>query len=93
MDVKGAVRIALAHVRELFEDEKISDLGLEEVVFDESAGRWEVTVGFSRPWDYPKPNILASMSMQETEPRRSYKVVRVDSKSGTVDSVTIRERT
>ena len=82
IDVKTAVRSALAFVRELYEDEEISNLGLEEVDLEETV--WHVTVGFSRPWDYPampSPLIQANIFQKGVRPRpaREYKVVRVDS--------------
>jgi hypothetical protein len=88
IDVKEAVRIAIQYVSDLFEPEKISNLGLEEVVFDESTKAWDVTVGFSRPWNYFSG--LAG-AFQPTDARRQYKVVRVNADSGNVISVKIRE--
>jgi hypothetical protein len=49
MDVKEAVATAKKYVGELFTQEGITNLGLEEIEFDEQAGEWRVTVGFSRP--------------------------------------------
>jgi hypothetical protein len=54
VDVKGAVRIAVRHVQELFEAEDVSNVGLEEIFFNSDDNTWIVTVGFSRPWDYQK---------------------------------------
>ncbi len=56
MQIKDVVTVTVAvnYVSELFEHEKISNLGLEEIEFDDRAGEWLVTVGFSRPWDYPQ---------------------------------------
>lgn len=83
MEVKDAVNLARDYVHDLFADEQISNLGLDEVEYDESKDVWLVTVGFSRPWDYPK-GALAMMA-QSVSPRRSYKQVAV--KSGKVVSV------
>ena len=60
MNVKEAVGLAVNHIRDLFEHEDISNLGLEEVEFDSDMQQWVVTVGFSRPWDYPS-NTLAAL--------------------------------
>lgn len=89
MGVKDAVRIALEHTAELFESENISNLGLEEVEYDDSAGEWVVTVGFSRPWDYPK-NLFAQMQGTADHPKRDYKVLRIREADGEV--VSIRNR-
>ena len=56
MDVKEAVRTAKNYVAELFTDETIGDVGLEEVVFNDTSNNWEITIGFSQtvaerlPW-------------------------------------------
>ena len=41
MNVKEAVRAANKYIIELFADEEVQDLGLEEVVFDETANALE----------------------------------------------------
>jgi hypothetical protein len=89
VNVKDVVTIAVNHVSDLFEHEGISNLGLEEIEFDDQVGEWFVTVGFSRPWDYPQGalNLLATPSGR---PKRSFKTVRVN-KSGEVLAVKNRE--
>ena len=47
VDVKHAVRNAIAFVKEVYSDEKITNVGLEEVKSEGDV--WKVTVGFSRP--------------------------------------------
>ena len=54
MQVKEAVANAKQYLADLFREEGLSDLGLEEVEFDESTDSWCVTLGFSRPWDLAK---------------------------------------
>jgi hypothetical protein len=65
----------------------MTDLGLEEVQFDEQSGNWLVTLGFSRPWEKAGGFVAVTQTPQQ---RRSYKVVRVVDKSGFVKSVTSR---
>jgi hypothetical protein len=89
MDVKEAVAAAKRYVGELFAQEGISNLGLEEVEFDEQAREWRVTVGFSRPWDSVSP-LWASVAQQQSNPRRSYKVVRISDSTG--DAVSVKNR-
>ncbi len=89
MEIKEAVKAALRHVQEIFAGEKLSDVGLEEVRFDEAGQAWEVTIGFSRPWDYPAPTAFAPFA--ERLPKREYKVARVKDSTGSVESVLIRE--
>jgi len=90
MDVKDAVQVAKDYARQLFADEGVINLGLEEVEFDEQAGIWSVTVGFSRPWDKPS-GALATLAQRLSIPGRSYKVVRILDASGNVISVKNRE--
>ena len=51
MDVKEAVLTAKRYVADVFADEGIADIGLEEVEFDEASDVWMVTI---------KDRILAS---------------------------------
>jgi hypothetical protein len=90
MDVKQAVAIAKKHIGELFADEQVSNLGLEEVEFDEAENCWNVTVGFSRPWDEPR-NKLAELVQANVYSRRNFKVVRVADDTSEVVSVKNRE--
>jgi hypothetical protein len=95
MDVKEVVDLAKSYVKDLFVGEAIFDLGLEEVEFDEKGRRWNVTIGFSRPWDKPVYGTvgekLAALAERTTSPRRSYKVVRIDDVSGRVLALKNRE--
>jgi hypothetical protein len=88
MDVKEVVKLAKEYVVDLFAEENITNLGLEEVDFYDNDQEWTVTLGFSRPWDEPR-NTLASLA-QSNLPRRSYKIVRIDA-NGTVKGVKNRE--
>jgi hypothetical protein len=90
MDVKQAVARAKAHIAELFEDEQISNLGLEEVEFDDQSRVWNVTIGFSRPWDVPA-NPLAALAQKVSAPTRCYKVVSIRDATMEVRSVKNRE--
>jgi len=82
MDVKEAVNMAKEYVKDLFASEGIFDIGLEEVEYDESVKCWNVTIGFSRPWDKPVYGTvaekIAALAERTTSPKRSYKVVRID---------------
>ena len=90
MNVKEAVAAAKTYVIELFAEENISDLGLEEVSFDEQKDQWLVTLGFARPWERAATG-FAAMLQAGINPRRSYKIVRISDETGTAVSVTNRE--
>ena len=84
MDVKTAARTAKSYVTDLFADEEITNVGLEEVEFDDSIDRWVVTIGFSRPWD--QKNALTA-ALGEGRPGRSYKVLQIADTDGRVLSL------
>ena len=84
MDVKKAAKLAKEYVADLFAEEGIDNVGLEEIELGDDRRFWEVTVGFSRPWDHGG---LATIIVGQTGLRRSYKVLRIDNASGNVASV------
>lgn len=75
MELKEAVKQAKDYVADLFADEGISNLGLEEVEYDDQYGQWLITIGFSRPWNEPK-GIVSVLSPTPTMVR-SLKTVRI----------------
>ena len=87
MDVKEAVQIAKEYLTELYESEQITNVGLEEIVFDDTSNSWKVTIGFSRPWDH-KNNLVGTLG--DGLPERSYKVVSINGDSGKVESLVDR---
>ena len=86
MDVKEAVRTAKNYIAELFTGETIADVGLEEVEFNNMSNNWEVTIGFSRPW---QTNLLAA-ALSNQHQKRSYKLVLINDDDGRVISLTDR---
>lgn len=91
MDAKEAVRLAKQHVLDLFAEEAIMDIGLEEVEFNELDNTWSITIGFSRPWDQAHSILGATLAGQMGIPRRSYKVVLISGSDAKVISVKNRE--
>ena len=88
LDVKGAVRAAKDHVADVFADEDIRHLGLEEVEHDDVSRQWRVTLGFSRPWNIVQDP--ASTLAGDISRRRTCKIV-VLRDSGKVVAVRHRE--
>lgn len=84
MDVREAAQVAKEYLIDLFDGEGITNVGLEEVEFDEESIDWKITVGFSRPWDHKNPLTAA---LAEGRPARSYKVLRINDEDGRVISV------
>ena len=83
MDAKEATQVAKEHIALLYSGEGITNVGLEELEFDDRADEWRVTVGFSRPWDHK--NLAGALA--SARPGRSYKVVRIDDLTGEVVSL------
>lgn len=90
MNVKEAVRVANKYITELFADEGVQDLGLEEVVFHETTNTWKITMGFSRPWE--RRGLAASLGGQDWK-NRSFKVVEINDHTGEIVGMTHRSLT
>jgi hypothetical protein len=86
MDVKKAVTIAKTWLLDVLSEEGITNVGLEEVEFDEDKGEWLITIGFSRPWNTTR-NAFTAIS-GEPATRRAYRVITVREPNGTVTSMT-----
>jgi len=86
MELKEAVRTAKTYILDLYAEEQISEVGLEEIEFDEGRGRWNITIGFRRPGVTTTANgdFLAILRQQE---KRSYKVVQLRDADGALLSV------
>ena len=50
MEIKEAAHVAKEYIKNLFEEERAQNVGLEEIEFKDTTETWLVTVGFSRPW-------------------------------------------
>jgi len=81
-------------VADVFSEEEPSNIGLEEITFDETRGCWKITIGFSRPWDYQKSLGIRSINKGPTssdeKPDREYKVVEVNDADGKIKAMKIR---
>lgn len=86
MDAKTAVHKAKDYIADLFADEGVTDIGLEEVEFESTSNSWKITIGFSRPWDH-KNRLTAALGGVVS---RSYKAIRINDRSGEVESLTDR---
>ena len=93
MDVKEAIAAAKSNISDIYADEHVTNLGLEEVEHIPSAGNWIVTLAFSRPWNTPRTRaqeVLESLGASSSL-KRSYKVITV-ADDGTVLSMKSRLR-
>ena len=86
LEPSEAIRHAKRWLSSVYVDEKIENLGLEEVRFD--GGKWEITLGFDRfPVASHNPSTWAGLSL----PRREYKVVVLSAEDGAVVEMRNRE--
>jgi len=88
MDVKEAVNRAMAAASDLFGQEMLNNLQLEEVENEEGTGAWQITLGFDVPNTNPMKGIGAALSGDRMYIRK-YKIFHVDA-LGNVKSVKIR---
>lgn len=88
MDVKEAVNKAMVAASDLFGQEMLNNLLLEEVDLDEQTGAWQITLGFDVPNTNPLKGLGATLSGERMYIRK-YKVFHVDA-TGNVKSVKIR---
>jgi hypothetical protein len=84
MELKDAVARAKAYVSEIFADENISEIGLEEVEFDDENSRWKITIGFYRGLVSASNEIFRSL-------HRTYKTVALSDTSGELISIKNRD--
>lgn len=90
MNVKEAVRIAKTYLIDLFSEERIVNVGLEEIEFDDLDRIWNVTLGFTRAWNDSASAILALTG--NSTGNRSFRVVKVRDSDGHVLSIKLREK-
>jgi uncharacterized protein YdeI (YjbR/CyaY-like superfamily) len=79
MDVKEAIETAKNYVKDIYAEEEVTNLGLEEVEHIPQAGTWVVTLAFSRPWNTPRTRaqeVLENLGAYSPL-KRSYKVVTI----------------
>ena len=85
VDAREAVRAATEYCKHLFEDLLISDLSLEEIEPTEDRKYWLITLGLS----VPVKNTALPTYLQV--PRRKLKVFKVNSQTGEVVAMKMRD--
>ena len=91
IDARGAVMAAKKYfddIQELIGN--IQDILLEELELSEDKKFWLITLGFNRPV-YKTKNPLFPEIMPSPEYKREYKLFKIDSETGEVQSMKIRE--
>ena len=88
-----AVQAAKEYILELFGDEKIARVGLEELEFRSEDAMWEVTIGFQRLWQFDSPARSGTVLLPpRPNAARTYKTVCMRD-DGTVVSLKHRDVT
>lgn len=70
LDTQKAVRLAKQWLATQLSEEGVANIGLEEVRFVDDS--WEITLGFSRPWD---SSVLPFATLGAKH--RTYKIIKV----------------
>lgn len=86
--VKDAVTAAMRFVNEMYGDQSLKDVLLEEVEMAQEVDAWLVTIGFSLPWEDVPPGNTAAAGKKL---RRVYKIVAINAQSGVPLSMKMRE--
>ena len=86
MEVQAAIQKAKEHVAEMYQEEPISQVGLEEVEFEHAKNVWLIAIGFVRD---RRPQ--GSRFLELNTPKRTYKVVRIRDRDGGLESLRTRE--
>jgi hypothetical protein len=84
IEVKDAVKIAQDYIRELYTQDEIRDLALEEVEISEDNKFWIVTIGFTKQMSQPL-NPMEAMSGPKFS--RFQKELKIDAESSLVRSM------
>ena len=94
MEVKEAVTLAKDYISEIYADEGISEIGLEEVEFHPEDKFWDVTIGFRRRFKKPvekQSSPILDIYKTHQITNRWYKSVRINDVDKRVLSVMDRE--
>jgi hypothetical protein len=91
MTPKQAIAKAKSSVLEMFADEGVRDITLEEVRFDADRGHWLITIGFYRPRSAAAAQAVGGPFSFDplTTPRlhKAFKTVRIDDESESFISI------
>lgn len=90
MNVGEAIQQAKTYISEVFADEDVSSIRLEEVEYDEVGRAWLVTIGLLRPSASIKMKGLAA-AVAPTQLKRDYRTVRISDDGKGIPSVRIRQ--
>lgn len=88
MERVEAVHAAKRYAKEIFGDEGISRIRLEEINYDADSDEWQITVGFS--YQSSTSGLETTLRVDTVYGNRQYKVVRVRDRDGEFAGLTDR---
>ena len=88
MERVDAVQAAKRYAKEIFGDEDISRIRLEEINYDAVSDEWQITVGFS--YQSSTSGLESTLRVDTVYGNRQYKVVRVRDRDGAFAGLTDR---
>jgi hypothetical protein len=91
VDAKGAVQAAVRYLTEMYSNEEIADVLLEEIDTSKSGASWLVTLSFYRPKAPFAAGTLGQILGVDVS-KRQYKVINVDKNTGEIHSMKMRAR-
>lgn len=93
IDLRNAVKAAYDYLRSLQDmmGHQLENLRLEEVELSEDKNFWLITLGFDGNFIINNSMAVAALGMSTQERRREYKLFKVNSQSGEVEAMKIRQ--
>lgn len=89
-----AIQTAKKYLEDVFDGsgERITNLGLEEIRLSDNERVWEITLGFSRPWQRHGTSVAdVIQGVRHRPPERTYKIVVLEADTGKFVSMDNRE--
>lgn len=90
IDAREAVRIAGQYMRDLYQGENLPNFRLEEVELSEDSSEWLITFGFTASEKDVETNSFITALGSTSRPRRDYKLIRIDARTGKALAMNIR---
>lgn len=92
IDAKAAVRAAMEYLMDVYSQEQIADVLLEEIDTSKGGGSWLVTLSFYRPQEPFAAGTLGHVFGAANVSKRQYKVINVDKNTGTIHAMKMRAK-
>lgn len=89
IEVTQAVKLARQFFNELYQDEDIQNLKLEEVVIDDDSNEWRITLGYDSNFSKETNHVFSEKVINKT--LRLYKRIHIDADEGNFKGMFIRE--